>query len=282
MNFLPLMLSVAVAASPCHHSARQDERPQSIIFDIASEHLSGDAREKRLLVIGLDGFCREALSVLDEHGAVWETARHGELIMTYAGGSADCLQRSDTVPGWCTILTGKLADDSGVRNNQSVKRDSAVTFLTAAARRGRSCAFISSYAPHFDRAFARDIKCSRGNGLDAAYVETENDRETADTAEKYLNDGCDAVFAILEYTDIAGHAYGFGSSCAEYRRACRAADNAAGRLISSACEADKGDGIDRLIIITTDHGGVGRRHGGQSADECDTFAAVAHYFSDEK
>ncbi len=282
MNFLPLMLSVAVAASPSPRSARRDERPQSIIYDMASEQLSDDAREKRLLVIGLDGFCREALSVLDKHGAVWETARHGELIMTYAGGSDACPQRSDTVPGWCTVLTGKLADVSGVRNNQSVKRDSAVTFLTAAARRGRSCAFISSYAPHFDRALARDIKYSRENGLDAAYVETENDRETADIAEIYLRDGCDAVFAIFEYTDIAGHAYGFGSSCAEYRRACRAADDAAGRLVSAAREADTGGSIDRLIIITTDHGGIGRRHGGQSAAECDTFAASAHYFSRDK
>lgn len=63
--------------------------------------------------------------------------------------------------------------------------------------------------------------------------------------------------------DHAGHSYGHGS--AEYRAAVSEAD----RLIGVVMDAIAGAGLaeETLVLVTADHGGKGKGHGGSTMEE---------------
>lgn len=274
-----LMALVSVfSRAPAAESISADSYPQSVLFDVVTDHLSEqtDDVRKKLLFIGYDGFRADCLPVItsDGVGAVSRVASEGCLISTYAGGTAEAPQQTSTAAGWCSILTGKGAAESGVWNNKSVKRDSAETFLTAAVKMGYSCAFVSSYPSHYENTLIRDIKRAKKEDLGINYIRTADDTETKDTALSLIEGGkYDVVFVIFEYTDAAGHKYGFSAEEEPYREACITADKAGAELLDAVAKSDSITD-DRLVVITTDHGGIGRRHGGQSESERSTWAAV--------
>lgn len=283
MNIILVILSALVSAfsrAPAQADIPPNEYPQGILNQIVTEHLDENVsnKEKKVLFIGYDGYRRDCLPVIssNENGAVSRISSMGSLLMTYAGGTKDHPQQTGTAVGWSTILTGLSSEESGVWNNKSVKRDSAVTFLTRAAKNGYSCAFISSYPSHFDKTLVRDIRKARRDSLSVEYIRTSNDEESRAVAISLLEEGtADVVFVIFEYTDAAGHSYGFSSDEKAYTEACRKADTAGAELVDVCLKTDS-DAIDRLIVITTDHGGIGRRHGGQSNAERETWAAISH------
>ena len=275
--FMSALISV-FAKAPATVEIDKDELPQSVVFDIVMDHFNDNKNElhKKLLFIGYDGFRRDCLPIItaDENGAVSRVITDGSLLFTYAGGTKGAEQQTSTAVGWCSILTGKMAAESGVWNNKSVKRDSAETFLTKASDLGYSCAFISSYHSHFDSTFVRDIRTAKETDASCDYIRTVNDRESLDVAKSLLlKDSYDVIVVIFEYTDDAGHAEGFSIDEPSYADACRKADRAGAELIDTALSVDGGKS-DRLFVITTDHGGIGRRHGGQTPDERLTWAVV--------
>ena len=281
LKLLPVIMSAflfASAKSPAVFESDRGELPQSVLHDIVMDYLSDNTGEqdKKLLFIGYDGFRRDCLPIIlsEPDGGASRVMSKGRLLWSYAGGDRKSPQQTSTAVGWSTILTGKPASESGVWNNKSVKRDSAETFLTKAAAMGYSCAFISSYHSHFDSTFARDIRKAEKDESGCVYIQTASDSESLDTARRLFEDGTtDVVFVIFEYTDSAGHSSGFSYNEPAYAEACRAADRAGAELISAADSAD-GEKVERMIVISTDHGGIGRRHGGQSDDERHTWALV--------
>lgn len=267
------------AKAPVYAEIADHELPQSSLYGIVEGHLKNkdDGTNKKLLFIGYDGYRRDCLPIITERdcGAVNRVLDKGSILYTYAGGTAEKPQQTSTAAGWSTILTGKSARDSGVWNNRSVKRDSAETFLTLASRIGYSCAFVSSYPSHFTNTFVRDIKTAAREKLPCRYIRTASDEETKDVSLSLISEGkCDVLFVIFEYPDKAGHRFGFSDEKEGYREACIKADKAAYELILAAETADTAD-TDRLTVITTDHGGIGRRHGGQTAHERATWAVVS-------
>jgi predicted AlkP superfamily pyrophosphatase or phosphodiesterase len=75
----------------------------------------------------------------------------------------------------------------------------------------------------------------------------------------------DALFLFLDGPDAAGHAEGFGG--AAYVSAVRDADRALGRLLDVVAARTSFAREDWQIVVTTDHGGAGREHGGTSDAE---------------
>lgn len=73
----------------------------------------------------------------------------------------------------------------------------------------------------------------------------------------------DLLFVHLDHVDGAGHAHGWHTQ--PYFDAVERAD----RLIGHMVEAIEGEGLwDRTaLIVTSDHGGIGTSHGGQTMDE---------------
>lgn len=90
------------------------------------------------------------------------------------------------------------------------------------------------------------------------------DAKIAARAEAALRSGrADALFLFLDGPDAAGHDHGFGSP--EYVAAVTDADRVIGRLLDAIAARPSGD--DWQIVVTTDHGGIERTHGGKSALE---------------
>jgi predicted AlkP superfamily pyrophosphatase or phosphodiesterase len=92
-----------------------------------------------------------------------------------------------------------------------------------------------------------------------------------DAPEEITRQACDYIiskkptffFIILNHVDGAGHDYGFKSE--EYMQAVANADGIVGRIIDSIYTA--GMKNNTLVMVLSDHGGAGRRHGGESDDE---------------
>ena len=71
------------------------------------------------------------------------------------------------------------------------------------------------------------------------------------------------TFVHLDHVDGAGHTYGHGTS--QYYAAVGRADKLVGEIVDAVKRA--GTYNETIFIITSDHGGIGKGHGGQSDRE---------------
>lgn len=262
--------------------------PQTIVYqtveDFFNEPLPEGKTKKKALVIGYDGYRADGLqTILGTGGAVEQTSQAGGLYLTYAGGirGAD-EQRTETAPGWTSILTGKWQDETGVSDNGQVKNTEAKTFLTDLAQKGHEVSFIFSWQGH-QGTYGGDIAQAQREELPVRYLFTQDDAQSQAAAlrsvSKDAGEGqmepqdADLTFLIYEHTDHAGHSTGYGNQNPAYVQACREVDTWAAGLLEAIAQRDSYDEEDWLILITTDHGGVDSGHGGQSDEERITWLA---------
>lgn len=251
--------------------------PQTIIYDSVTEFLSDDNldKDKKVLVLGYDGFREDALNKVigDEQGAIHSVMNEGGLYHSYAGAHGE--QETSTAPGWLSILSGKWAYTLGVPDNSGIKPLDVDTFLSNAVNLGYPSTFIASWSEHFDVTYQNDINQQEGKPV---YQKMINDEETVKELHNVLSDtseeSYDITFAVLEYTDHAGHTYGFGNNSQEYVDAVQQADRKAYDILQTIYNRETYKKEDWLIILTTDHGGYEYYHGGQRDDETQTWIAV--------
>ena len=99
----------------------------------------------------------------------------------------------------------------------------------------------------------------------AGYDPDDDVAVVAQVAELLADDAPDVTLAYLVATDLAGHAHGWDSD--EYAVAAELVDVRLGELFDAA-------GDELAIVVTTDHGGVGRHHGDPLPGTLETFVAV--------
>ena len=107
------------------------------------------------------------------------------------------------------------------------------------------------------------IRLIESSALDLDHNGADAD-ETARVAADFIrSEKPDLLFVHLDLVDHAGHDYGHGS--AEYNMAVEKAD----ALVQKLLDASKSAGIfdASTFIVTADHGGVGKGHGGESKQE---------------
>lgn len=265
--------------------------PQTKIDEIVTNFLTSPLeegkQEKKVLVLGYDGFRFDALeSLLQESDtSMKEVGIHGGLYVMYAGGEEESLQETSTAPGWASILTGSWSDVTQVYDNEDEKSSQAETFLWRMAKNGYSSAYISSWGTHFDTTYRRDIAQIKEEGLPIAYVQTNDDLDTLQTTLHFIMDPIsfdkaeendpDILFTIFEYSDHEGHTSGFSIDNPAYMKACTDADTAGKQILEALKERKNYEQEDWLILITTDHGGTSTGgHGGQSEGERTTWLAT--------
>lgn len=94
--------------------------------------------------------------------------------------------------------------------------------------------------------------------------DTDGPVHTTERAVSYLNEMKPKfTFIHLDHVDHAGHAHGYTSP--EYYKSVEEADRLIGETIKGLTSA--GMIKETIIIITSDHGGVGKGHGGASKAE---------------
>lgn len=262
--------------------------PQTAVYDLIKSHfespLPAGKTEKKAIVIGYDG-CRvdtfrlletskrSAINTLLENG--------GQAIFTYAGGAnypQEQIQKTSTAPGWCSMLTGVLSDQHGVTDNSTPKDVEPKTLLLSLVEDGTidTSAFYVSWATHFSTkngTYTAEKDYAESNGIPATYLRAKND---AGTRQNILDDlareDCsDFIFSTHEYTDHAGHGSGFSLQNVKYVSGFRDAEATGMDIIEAIEKRPTYETEDWLILITTDHGGIKRDHGGPSFEERITF-----------
>lgn len=253
---------------------------QTEIYNIVVSHFEKTEESQKVpkaVVINFDGCRADALLNLEENNAVFGNAGEGGLYLMYTGGEGSRKQHTSTSPGFTTQLTGVWAKGSGGHgvSNNGRKKNPAVPIYTntvAQTAAGYQVAFFYTWAEHAE-IFAADFEYAKKNNLPASYVrciseeyKEDYDLEVRDRMIEAIEEGCALTFGIFEGTDAAGHGKGFGFS-PEYKAAVVRLDGFASEVIAAIKARASYDEEDWLILITTDHGGIGTGHGGQSVEE---------------
>ena len=268
--------------------------PQTEIYNIVKSHFENELPEgkkvKKAIVIGYDGCRLDALENVGHYtpetsylpGAMdYIISEGGKAYISYCGGvnyPEKNTQDTSTAPGWCSMLTGHWADKHGIRENYVVKSNDYPTLLTTLVENKtiESSAFCVSWKGHFSKKNATyndEVQYTKDNNLNVSFVCSANDAGTRETVLSDIkSENCtDFIFTILEYCDHSGHRTGFYTEKRTYKNAFSKADSAALEMISAIKNRETYDEEDWLILLTTDHGGKGRDHGGASIQERYTF-----------
>ncbi len=95
-------------------------------------------------------------------------------------------------------------------------------------------------------------------------INPKNEDETAKTAGKYILEKQPLfTFIHFDHVDHTGHEYGHGTE--DYYQSVEKADTLLGEVMESISQAGILDKT--LVIISSDHGGLGYGHGGETLDE---------------
>ncbi|NLP57086.1 alkaline phosphatase family protein [Lutibacter sp. B1] len=95
-------------------------------------------------------------------------------------------------------------------------------------------------------------------------VNGKTEDETANLAIEYIKTKKPTfTFIHFDHVDHAGHEFGHGTE--EYYKSVEKADNFLGEIINAIKETGIEDNT--LVIISADHGGIGKGHGGETLEE---------------
>jgi len=214
--------------------------------------------DDRLLVISVDGLAPRAITPSTMPN-LCSLARAGGACFT-----ARTIVPSITVPAHASMFRGVPAETHRLVDNTPLPpEDGAASFLAAARTAGRSTASVMCWLPldGLIEADAADHRVAFAAGYDPAddVTVTGHVRRLIDEHRP------DVTLAYLVATDLAGHSHGWDS--AEYIEAVRLIDTRLGELIEIA-------GPDAGVVVTTDHGGLGRHHGEPVIETLETFIVV--------
>lgn len=268
-----------------------DQMPQTVIHKLVTEHFASPLPEgktvKKAIFIGYDGYRADGLENIkdNEESAVMYVKKQGGLYHTFSGGVPGVNeQATSTSPSWMAMLTGGWAEYNGIDNNNQMKKPEADTFLTSLAKQGHAGSFTTSWREHTALSYRPDIVQSIKDGLKIEYTHQIDDTATyyqilkyvskPAGAEKTAQEDPDVIFFTLEFADHAGHSTGYGNDNDDYVQACKDADAYGYDIVKTIESRSTFSQEDWLIVISTDHGGIKKGHGGQSQTERLTWLAV--------
>jgi hypothetical protein len=210
-----------------------------------------EGAEPRVLFIGIDGMRPDGMLAAD-------TPTYDALIEHAAWtpfGSTHLSTSTDSSAGWTALMTGVDSDKNGVTNNGSLAlRDyDYATFSQRSMDAGRTVSLVAQWAP-----FAAPIH----EGGAATFRAIGGYDTVADTMEERLLEADDDLYVVhLDEVDHAGHGTGFSPENERYIEAIELHDSHAGRFVDAILSRPTIASEDWLIVVATDHGGLGTSHG---------------------
>ncbi|MEO5916397.1 MAG: alkaline phosphatase family protein [Luteolibacter sp.] len=247
----------------------------------AFDAVAGEFGNRHVLLFGIDGCRSDALKIAVEKGSAPNIAgliHTGTVTWTaFAGGELDQPTQQNTVsgPGWSSIFTGVWANKHGVTDNSFHGENfSRYPNLFDHLHQSHPAArFVSlvSWPPIHENL----IGPSPEDGRTAIVRHTwphENPVEQekpliAETIQTISNGDPDIVFCYQGQVDTAGHQHGFSPDVPEYMDAIHLTDARIGEVLTAVRQRQSFASENWLLIVATDHGGSGTKHGGQSPEE---------------
>ncbi|MFV8370013.1 alkaline phosphatase family protein [Flavobacterium sp. LB2R40] len=220
-------------------------------------------KSKHVIVIGFDG--------LSADGLIHAATPNFHKIMQEGAYSfhARAVLPSSSSTNWATMIMGAGPEQHGITSNDWEKD----TFTLPAIVQGEDFLFptifslIDKQIPNaeigaiyhwdgFGRLFEK-------NAVDYD-VNTKTEEETAKVASAYIIAKKPTfTFIHFDHIDHAGHEFGHGTP--EYYQSVEKADALLATLFQAIATAGIAD--ETMVIISSDHGGVGQGHGGESLQE---------------
>lgn len=261
--------------------------PQTELYNIIKNHFTSPLPEgktkKKAIVIGYDGCRADALNMMPaKFSGINKMIDNGASFnISYCGGvnyPEKNIQATSTAPGWCSILTGVWADKHGITDNGISKSLEHKTLLVSLVEDKTidSASFITRWDGHFvddNSTYKIEKDYCEEKGLDVEYICCAEDLTCANAAISNIKrDDCsDFIFAIYEGPDAAGHGFGFSTNSPIQEAGFVINDILAYSTINAIENRDNYENEDWLIILTSDHGGFGKGHGGDTIQERMTF-----------
>jgi len=219
------------------------------------------SQKRKVLMIGIDGTRADALQAAN-------TPNIDSLIATGAY-TFDSWHTGITVsgPSWSSIFTGVNYMKHGVTDNSysGSHFDQYHEFpkLAKEYKPNLYAAEVIEWAPLVDNVPNQyDGYNSRIKVPDGSTTPTGSTAVT-----QLLNSNMDVLTVYFDAVDLAGHANGFSPNNPSYITAIQSVDAQIGNIITALHNRPNYANEDWLILVTTDHGGLGTGHGGNSNDE---------------
>lgn len=206
---------------------------------------------RKVLFIGWDGVRSDALQNAS-------TPNLDSLIQSgISSYNCDRGEHTVSVPGWSTILHGVWPSKHNLTKNsfRKNKYEQFPDIITIAKQfKPNLSATILSNWDDFLRITSNEDYAQR----------YDNDQEVSEAAINLLNDCTpDLMILHLDYPDYIGHRMGFSSSGIEYKGSIEVSDYYLGKVMEIIYSRELEYNEEWMVVVTTDHGGEGKGHGGQ-------------------
>ena len=241
-----------------------------ILFFVSCNSQEEVPRAKHVILIGLDGV--GAYGFQRAHTPnMNEMAKNGALSL-----NSRCVLPSSSSQNWMTMLSGATPIQHGVTSNDWTPKDHVIEPV------------LRNKAGFFPSIFD-DIKTQKPDdkvyffyewgGLGRMFDLTVPDKVVrAKTGEESINEGIEAFFADkpeflfidVDETDHAGHEFGHENQ--GYFDCVTKYDSIIGNLAVRLKEENMLDNT--VVIVTGDHGGIYKGHGGQTPNEMETMVLL--------
>jgi len=220
----------------------------------------------QVVVISLDGLNPTALTRLGKRGTpvLHRMIRRGASTLN----ARTAYEMTVTLPNHTSMVTGRriAAADGG---HGVIWNDDRLTPPTVQAAAGGPVESVFNVVHDAGRQTALFASKTRFSlwqrswpvALDAYQVELDNRLLTNAVRRDLRTTDRAFTFVHLSNTDVVGHAQGWMSPA--YLRAVRRADTYVGRILAAIEQAGETD--ETMVVVTADHGGMGRGHSEASA-----------------
>jgi len=219
------------------------------------------ADEYKLLFIGIDGVRSDALQQQMNNGVAPNLKEmFDEGLYTFDSWH---LGVTSSGPSWSDMLTGVWENKHGVTSNNYTGSDyNAYPYFTTRIKECRPDAKavqVTSWQPMSSNVY--------NDGWDSKIVPPTDDACTQVAINQLQDVELDILFVHIDDVDGAGHGNGFNPAVPAYMNAIAYADQQVGQIIAAVESRPNYANEKWVILATTDHGGTGTGHGGNSDDE---------------
>ena len=218
-------------------------------------------QKKKVFIIGIDGCRPDALQAASTPNI--------DKLMDNSTFSLDAINEATTSsgPSWSSMLTGVWQNKHGVDDNSFYGKnfENYPTFFKYLKDHAPEMhtASISQWGPindHITEPFADSI------------INVSGESDLISKTVSYLtNEAPDALFIQFDDVDHAGHVYGFNPDASGYIESIEEVDDGVGQMIAAIENRATYSEENWLIIVSTDHGGIGTSHGGNTLEERNIF-----------
>jgi predicted AlkP superfamily pyrophosphatase or phosphodiesterase len=229
-------------------------------------------KTKHALIVGIDGLRVDALQEAATPEIDSLIAAGTVTYDAFAGGELGEATQQPTFSGggWSSVLTGVWVDKHGVMFHAFDDANfDAYPHFFGRVREMNPNAYLSSFVTWTP---INESILPSGDPDEAFSPEADDSAEgdiavTVAVVAHLGSQTPDVLFVHLDEVDHQGHVSGYSITVPEYMNAIETVDAQIGQILEALRTRETYDAEDWLVVVTSDHGGTGVSHGGQSDEE---------------